>query len=217
MTDSPLLFSFRIELGMNCPRCDHPVPVDGPISRAHCIYCQNDLEIERDYWITLIGEGCREMQSTPLGEGTGSMFLGTHNGNLTLGRLDPYCDNCKTDFADPWNLVPGTFYQCGECGSSWPVQLPPDWLGRAVPRVRILINALLEHDATEANPFADSSPMSLSCPSCSGNLQVDGSSRLVRCGYCDRQVYLPDSMWARLHGTRRKRRWFVVCEYGDEE
>ena len=211
------LFSFRIELSMACPRCDHAVPVDGPVSRAHCMYCQNDLVIERDYWITHIGEACSDMQNTPLGQGSGSMFLGTNTGNLTLGRLNPYCDNCKTDFSDPWGLSPGTVYECAECGSRWPVSSPPEWISLALPRVKLLINALLEKDNCSEFGHSGASLISLSCPSCSGDLSVDGSSRLVRCRYCDTQIYLPDDIWARLHGTKRKRRWFVVCEERNPE
>ena len=213
----PDLFSFRIELSMACPRCDRAVPVDGPVSTAHCMYCQNDLTIERDYWITHIREACSEMQNTPLGQGSGSMFLGTNNGNLTLGRLNPYCDNCKTDFLDPWDLSPETVYECNCCRSRWPVSSPPEWISRALPRVKLLINALLEGDGAGELHLSAASPVSLSCPSCSGNLSFDGSRRLVRCVYCDTQVYLPDDIWMRLHGARRKRRWFVVCEERNAE
>lgn len=188
------------------------MPVDGPVSKAHCIYCQNDIEIDREYWITQIEEGCREMQNTPRGMGSGSMFMGTRSGNLTLGRLNPYCDNCKTDFKDPWNLSPGTQYECSKCGSRWPVSAPPEWLAEALPGIKLLINALVDTDSGKDSGLKGLSAFSLSCPSCSGNLPVDGSSRLVRCIYCDRQVYLPDNIWARLHGTRKKRRWFVVSE-----
>jgi DNA-directed RNA polymerase subunit RPC12/RpoP len=210
-------FSFRVELSIACPRCDHPVPVDGPVFSAHCIHCQHDLDITEEYWTDHLREACKDMQNTPLGQGSGSMMFGTNTGNLTLGRLDPYCDNCKTNFINPWELKPGTVYTCGKCGSKWPVDAPPPWLSNAVPGVILLINALLETDKNESNPLSGSRAVSVSCPSCSGNLSVDGSSRLVRCTYCDTQVYLPDELWVRLHGVKRKRRWFVVCAYRNEK
>ncbi len=203
-------FSFRVELSMSCPRCDNPVPVDGPVGRVWCPHCGGTVEIERSYWIEQLGEAVDEMRNTPVGEGTGSMFFGTNRGNLTLGRLDPYCDSCKTDFANPWDLEAGV-YTCSSCGARWPVSPPPSWLSQAVPSILQLINAVLEREGEGTAAPAYSEPVSLSCPSCSGNLELDGSSRLVRCGYCGSQVYLPDSVWMKLHGGRRKRRWFVVC------
>lgn len=205
----PDIFSFRVELSMQCPRCDHPVPVDGPLTRATCPYCHSGMSIDRSYWKETLSDGISEMSSTPLGQGSGSTFFGNHNGSITLGRLDPYCNQCKTDFSDPWNLSPGE-YECTECGRVWPVALPPEWLKEAVPGITLLINAMLDREG-DFNPNRSAEPVALTCPSCSGNLSVDGTSRLVRCSYCDRQLYLPDHVWARMHGGRRKRRWFVVC------
>lgn len=213
---SQKLFSFRVELSMGCPRCDRPVPIDGPVSTAHCKYCQNDIEIEKDYWIEHLRDACSDMQSTSIGRGSGSMLFGTNTGNLTLGRLDPYCDNCKTDFQNPWILEPETSYVCTKCGSQWPVSRPPDWLSKSVPRIKQLVNALIEKEDGEETNLPDSLT-SISCPSCAGSLSIDGSSRLVRCSYCDKQVYLPDDLWVRLHGTKRKRRWFVICSYGEKK
>lgn len=212
-----VFYSFRVELSIACPRCDHPVPVDGPVFSAHCIHCQHDLAITVEYWTDHLREACRDMRNTQLGNGSGSMMFGTNTGSLTLGRLDPYCDNCKTDFENPWELVPGTEYICRKCGSRWPVDAPPEWLSRAVPEISFLINALLETNSGGEIPLSASRALSVSCPACSGNLSVDGSGRLVRCRYCDTQVYLPDDLWARLHGVKRKRRWFVVCRCGNEK
>ena len=36
MSDSGV-FSFRVEFSIQCPRCDNPLPLDGPQKRAHCI------------------------------------------------------------------------------------------------------------------------------------------------------------------------------------
>ena len=209
------LFSFRVEFSILCPRCDHPLPLDGPLRKVHCPSCQSDVEVPRDYWTETLGNACSDMQETDIGAGSGSMLIGTFQGNLTLARFDPYCDECKTGFEDPWNLSPGVPYLCAKCGASWPVQLPPPWLKEGVPRVRQLINALLAGGEPGSGPPGPD-PVSLSCPACSGQLEVSGSSRLIRCGYCGGQVYVPDDLWLRIHGRRMKRRWFVVCEYADE-
>ena len=210
------LFSFRVELSIRCPRCDRPVYIDGPVLTAHCGSCQADLEIPEDYWIETIGSSCGKMQAARIGEGTGSVLIGRFQGNLTLARFDPYCDECKTDFEDPWDLPPGSTYTCDKCGATYPVSSPPDWLSEGLPRVRELINALFADDASELRSGESTAvPVALSCPECGGSLEVDGTTRFVHCEYCDAQVYIPDGLWLRFHAGGRKRRWFVVCEYAE--
>jgi DNA-directed RNA polymerase subunit RPC12/RpoP len=210
------LFGFRVEFSLQCPRCDRPLPLDGPLEKAHCSSCQSDIDIPKSYWIETLANSCRKMQKTDRGMGTASMLMGTFQGNLTLARFDPYCDNCKTFFEDSWSLKHGTRYICLKCGMGYPVQKPPDWLTTEVPRIKTLINAVFN----DGLPVGDSSgekPESISCPSCSGQLEVDGTSRFVKCDYCGGQVYLPDALWLRFHGGKRKRRWFIISEYVNEE
>ena len=119
------LFSFRVEFSIQCPRCDRPLPLDGPVERAHCKSCQSDIDKPRDYWTETLASSCRKMQKVKIGEGTGSILIGTFQGNLTLARFDPYCDSRKTSFDDPWQLAPGTEYTCSKCGAVYSVQTPP--------------------------------------------------------------------------------------------
>jgi hypothetical protein len=211
------LFSFRVEFSLQCPRCDHPLPLDGPLEVAHCNSCQSDIEIPRDYWTETLESSCRKMQEAEIGTGTGSILIGSFHGHLTLARFDPYCDSCKTDFVNPWELVPGTAYTCRECGMVYPVQEPPSWLTGKVPRISLLVNALLSVETSNGQYPGGMKPVSMTCPSCSGQLEVDGSSRFVSCRFCNGQVFLPDDLWLRFHGTKRKRRWFVISECVDED
>ena len=216
MTDSGI-FSFRVEFSIQCPRCDRPLPFDGPLERAHCNHCQSDIDIPRSYWIENLANSCRKMQKTEMGMGTGSLLIGTFHGNLTLARFDPYCDSCKTTFDDPWKLDHNTSYICTKCGKVYPVQKPPGWLSDEVPRITTLINVIFsEHDSI-CGAGSGTKPESISCPSCAALLEVDGTTRFVECKYCSGQVYLPDDLWLRFHAGKRKRRWFVICEYMDEE
>lgn len=216
MTDSGV-FSFRIEFSIQCPGCDRPLPFDGPLERAHCNHCQSDIDIPRSYWIENLASSCRKMQKTEKGMGTGSILIGIFHGNLTLARFDPYCDNCKSSFDDPWKLVHGTSYICTECGMTYPVQQPPGWLSSEVPRIITLINALFSENDSTSGGGSGTKPESISCPTCAALLEVDGTTRFVKCKYCGGQVYLPDDLWLRFHAGKRKRRWFVICEYMDEE
>ena len=210
------LFSFRVEFSVRCPRCDHPVFLDGPILTAHCKSCQSDLDVPADYWIETIESSRRKMQEVGIGEATGSMLIGVFQGNLTLARFDPYCDECKTDFVDPWNLEGGSVYSCGKCGACYPVSEPPSWLSEGVSGIRLLINALLAEEGSGDDAHASGAePVALSCPECCGLLRVDGRSRLVSCQYCEAGIYIPDGLWLRIHSGSRKRRWFVVSQFAE--
>ncbi|MEN8207822.1 MAG: hypothetical protein ABFR50_01075 [Candidatus Fermentibacteria bacterium] len=211
------IFSFRVEFSIQCPRCDNPLPLDGPLEKAHCIRCQSDIDIPQSYWIENLANSCRKMQKTETGMATGSILIGTFHGNLTLARFDPYCDSCKTAFDDPWNLVHGTSYICTKCGMVYPVQLPPVWLSSSVRRITTLINAIFSENSSHDEVPSGTRPESISCPSCAALLEVTGTTRFVKCKYCAGQVYLPDTLWLRFHSGKRKRRWFVICEYMDDK
>jgi DNA-directed RNA polymerase subunit RPC12/RpoP len=208
------LFSFRIEFSIKCPRCDGHVPLDGPLEKVQCPSCRSFVDIPHDYWTDTINSSCSKMQIMEKGGGRGSILMGTFWGNLELARFDPYCNACKEDFEDPWHLQPGTVYRCRKCEAVYPVDSPPDWFQKGSPRVKILINALHEKENLQPDEVVLES---FSCPSCAATLDVNGESRIVKCNYCGVDVYLPDQIWHRFHPGRRKRRWFVICEYSDED
>ena len=205
------MFSFRVECSIKCPRCDRPVFLNGPVTSVRCRSCQSEIDVPVDFWEGILEDGIPDMRETELGTGTGSTIFGTFNTSLTLGRLDPYCDSCKTDFENPWQLAPGEEYKCRECGELYPVSSPPQWMAEKLGGVAMLINAEMNGKDGEDDRAETSEPVALACPQCGGWLQVDGSERLISCQYCDVQVYLPDDLWFKLHPVRKKRRWFVVC------
>ena len=95
---------------------------------------------------------------------------------------------------------------------------------RAVPEAALEVRAVQGFDGVsafvgEAKPElgvqAVSPPLDLPCPSCGGQLRVDGATRLVPCAYCRRDVLLPDDAWARLNPARPLRAFFVV--FDDDE
>lgn len=205
-----MTLSFRVEFSIKCPRCDRPIPLDGPMETILCGSCKSEIPITRDYWVEIISDACKTLRKVELGQGSGSMMLGTFNADLSLGRLNPYCDQCKTDFEPSWEDSVCSAYKCASCGLEYPVSTPPGWLEKGVPGIKYLVNALL--DAEKPLELASSSPVVLSCPSCSAALEADGTTRFVDCNYCNSQVYLPDDVWMKFHKAKRKRRWFVVCK-----
>jgi hypothetical protein len=57
-------------------------------------------------------------------------------------------------------------------------------------------------------------PVAFNCPNCAGVLQVDGSARVVKCGYCSGSAYLPDDLWHVFHPIAVVRRWYLLYGRG---
>jgi hypothetical protein len=200
-----------IECGVKCPKCDNPVPLNGPWESAHCDHCQADFDVPRDYWTDIFKDILGEIKEGELGEGEGrnSTIWGTFNTTLMYGNQIPYCLGCGTDFPEA-SLKPdaGTL-ACAKCGETVETALPPAWLAEFRPR--LLVGASVS-GADEPQPEGVPGPVAFTCPKCGGALVVDGSDRLVPCQFCDVKVYLPDDLWLRLHPAKSKSRWFVVFD-----
>ncbi|MCK4593603.1 hypothetical protein KAU45_03810 [bacterium] len=202
-----------IECGIKCPKCDNPVPLNGPWETVHCDHCQADILIPHDYWTDIFADILEEINKGELeaGEGRSSTIWGTFNTTLMYGNQIPYCLDCGTDFtADALTPDAGTL-KCTECGETSVVSPSPEWLREEYPQVKLFVNtALLSSD--DPNPEGVSGPIVFTCPQCGSALKVDGEDRLVPCEYCNVKVYLPDGLWLRLHPAKSKTRWFVVFE-----
>ena len=92
---------------------------------------------------------------------------------------------------------------------------------KAWPKVRYL--AAEDSDMFSVNPAGATlqnaaHPVLFTCPSCAGNLEIDGSSRMIKCKYCSSEIYLPDDLWFRLHPVKEVERWYAVFdEFSPEE
>ncbi len=202
------------ELSIKCPKCDGSVVLNGPLERAHCDQCQNDLDIPHDFWDGILDDCHEEMASGELadGEGRNSTIFGTYNVALMYGNQQPRCHKCKTTFAVKEDLTAPYEHTCEKCGTKIPVAPAPEWLKKVYPPVRILANALLVQPGDGEEKSAVSGPVAFTCPQCGGALMVDGKERMMPCKYCGVNVYLPDDLWLRLHPAKVKGRWYVGFE-----
>jgi predicted RNA-binding Zn-ribbon protein involved in translation (DUF1610 family) len=201
--------SFSIELSMTCSGCHRPVPVDGPVTRVPCRRCGTLLEIEGDYWVETLQDASAAMAETLPGQGSASTFFGRYSGRLTLGRLSPSCGACGKEIVLPRGPVSGEPFSCGECGAALSISPPPSWLSARLPELICFVDAKMNHQSSISGDL-----VKVSCPSCAAGLHADGSSRLVKCTWCGNSIYLSDSIWSALHGTKRIGRWYAVFQGG---
>ena len=198
-----------LECGIKCPKCDAPVPLNGPWEVAHCDRCQADIRVPHDYWTDMIGDIISDVKNElGKGEGTHSNIFGIFNTTLLYARLQPYCYECKEDFEPAEKETEPYVHTCKKCGREIPVMPAPKWLRKGCKPVKLIVNAELQGKADD-DKAAASEPIFFNCLKCGGALEVDGTERLVPCGFCGVKVYLPDDLWLRMHPAKIKERWFV--------
>jgi hypothetical protein len=198
-----------LEIGIKCPKCDGPVPLNGPWQVAHCDSCQNDIDIPADYWPDILADILEDIKTDLAeGEGRNSTIFGTFHTTLLYGELHARCESCKTEFEPNPDLTEAYTHYCGNCGLAIEVTPSPDWLKNAYPDAVLFTDATLQSKAGDETS-AVSGPVAFTCPQCGGALMVDGKERLLPCQFCGVNVYLPDDLWLRLHPAKTKDRWFV--------
>lgn len=204
------------EISIKCPKCDGAITVDGPLERVHCNNCQNDVDIEHDFWDGILDDCHREIVSGELadGEGRNSTIFGSYSVTLLYGNQPPRCHKCKTHFKVKEDLTAPYDHKCEKCGTIINVAPAPAWLKEFYPPVRLVANALLVEpkEGEGEGAAASSKPIAFTCPQCGGALLVDGKNRMLPCKFCGVDVYLPDDLWLRLHPAKVKRRWYVGFE-----
>jgi DNA-directed RNA polymerase subunit RPC12/RpoP len=203
------MYYAAFEWSINCPKCDSPVMLNGPLQTALCDKCQSDISIPTDYWKDLLPDIMEEVKNElKEGEGSNSNIFGTFKTTLLYGKLQPRCEKCKTPIPMKEKVTESSKYTCTECKSIIPLSPSPPWFKKILPAIQLLVNAELE-TGTKSEESTVSGPIVFSCIKCGGALTVDGSDRLVPCQYCGVNVYLPDDLWFRLHPMKKKQRWYI--------
>ncbi|MND08382.1 hypothetical protein D3C83_309560 [compost metagenome] len=54
--------------------------------------------------------------------------------------------------------------------------------------------------------------MIFKCPSCLAALPIVGEKRIVRCQYCESDVYLPDDLWLHFNPAAKRARWWLLFQ-----
>ena len=204
-----------VEVTLVCSKCSKAIFINGPVQRALCSSCQHEHTIPPNLWRTILSDIDWICKESPKGKGKKSEYTspGGLDVNWLSGNLMPYCTSCKTDFPpleenlrkDEWNIT------CETCNTDTPVQSPYNWVTDLMPRIGLIINADIdEPDGVPEIPAME--PVLFACPGCSGNLEIDGTDRLIKCKYCNSNLYLPDDLWLRFHPAKKVRRWAIGFE-----
>jgi DNA-directed RNA polymerase subunit RPC12/RpoP len=207
-----------IELKTSCKHCSAALMLNAYTEDILCPSCNQTNNFTAETWQSLIEDAVKEAPKFKVGEGQPSTIMrGEYTYSLTYGRQEPRCGKCKTgiDVSKIEEYSTKGNASCTKCSNVIFVRKPNEMISEAFSSVKYLVGEdddLLSVNKAGADVPASSKPILFTCPSCAGNLQIDGTNRMVDCKYCDSQIYLPDDLWFRLHPAKIVERWYMLVE-----
>ncbi len=198
----------RMQMRIDCTECGLPVPVNGPWRSIHCHNCQSDIAFDESAWKGILEDARRDVSGGKLNKLNTCTIFDAFNTRLLYARVKPLCPKCSSDLPGADAIAAETILACPGCGKQVPAFPAPDWLRGIAPTASVLINASLQ-DRPGAPESEDVRPVMFSCLQCGAPLKVDGTSRILTCGACDADSYLPDPLWMRLHPAAVMAKWII--------
>ncbi len=206
------MLACSIECSIACPRCDSSIILNGPVTTAHCNACQGNIKIPKEFWESIMNSILEDLlDDLTEGYGRNSTIFGEFNTRLRYYNMQPVCSKCKNKLDIPKTLPEiKSYIKCSHCNEKNRISEIPTWLKTLLPAGKLLVNAIM---TKEEEPKSDiTEGVALTCPRCGGSLIVDGKERIVPCTFCNLHVFLPDTVWLRLHPVLVKSAWFVVFD-----
>jgi len=201
----------RLQLLNRCEECGNDYPVNGLVRKVRCTRCGGIQHLARDFWREDVLEDV-EFARVP----------GARGGGVTLGGptvecrgLPPLCRKCHTlidmdALTRAWREAAGdqrAEIACADCGEPHAARKPPEWATEILPDAVFVFGEVTGEPGSEAPK-----PVIFKCPSCLAALEIAGEKRIVRCKYCESDVYLPDDLWLHFNPASKRARWWLLFQ-----
>lgn len=211
------MFSLLLEIKTECISCGNPLPVNAYSENIFCDKCNKVNTLNGGFWHSVFEDKLKEIQSFKDSEGRNSKIMGQYNIDMLYGRKNARCDECKTDIPDEEfdKFTEGGMYKCKKCSSEVFIRPATESLKSLIPSARFIVGEdenLLKGTSEKPVEKNSAKPVLFTCPSCAGNLEIDGKERIVECNFCKSKVYLPDDLWFSLHPVVSKERWYITFD-----
>ena len=203
-----------IRTNTTCDSCGQPVPMNGPCTSFTCSSCNAVKTVPPDVLGGIINDFEDEYDGLSDGQGSGgTLMCGSGTYRYRLLKLPPRCSGCGMLLPPPYPAGSARI-GCPGCGRLHHLFPAPDWMKRIVPSAVFCLTGQPAPDDGGVEPpveqDASQTPVVMSCPKCAGTLSVTtGNERIMKCGYCGSEVYIPDAVWTRLHPVRKSVEWFL--------
>ena len=205
------------EIRTTCSSCGNPIPVNGPQGSLTCTACFEEMALSPERIAGFLNDFEEDYEGLTEGQGQGGTLM-SGDGSFKYGywRLEPRCSSCRT--ALPIPEEPGvSTVRCSNCNLEYFVYPVSEQLQKKVPSARLCFTLQPPPGNRTSGDLAvdDASlkPVVMSCPQCAAALAVSSvSERIMKCNYCNSEVYVPDAIWKRLHPVVKSEEWFVSFE-----
>lgn len=202
--------AISVQVRTACGTCGSPLPLNAMVPRLACPACSAENRLSDAFWAAVLGDSSLST-CTIITEGR-TVALEVARGD------DPACAACGATIPvrDALAGAEHGFVACPGCAARVRVRVPPkSWV---LSGFRLLVGEDEMQVPAEGQTLPVSrgatGPIAFHCPSCAGVLQVDGSTRVVKCGYCSGSAYLPDDLWHAFHPIAVARPWYVLYGRG---
>lgn len=204
----------RLMVQRRCDECGNDYPVNGLVNQTRCLRCGESQTVSQTFWRSYIAPDVAIARAP--GEASGGTILGDSGGcTRSCWGIPPLCRSCATllqweAIARSWDEASArgsATVHCGECGEAHRTRQPPAWATEIFPGLVYLVGETAPDSAAPADP---PKPVIFKCPSCLAPLNVDGVRRIVRCRFCEADVYLPDDLWIHLNPGAKRARWWML-------
>jgi DNA-directed RNA polymerase subunit RPC12/RpoP len=201
--------TISVQIRSSCSKCGNGLPLNALVPRLACPACSAQNELGDEFWVNVLGDS--DLSS-------GTIFTAGRELTLEVGRDGPACASCGAGI-DPRAALASAeagSIACPGCQARILVRRPPESF--ALSGFALLVGEdelqVPAAGATVRAAPAGAYPVAFNCPTCGGVLQVDGSARVVKCGYCQGAAYLPDDLWHVFHPVPVTRPWYLLKEPG---
>lgn len=208
-----------IEIKTECKSCGNPLPMNALVEHIQCASCQKTADFPYDFWRKSILDSAFG-DTSDLKEGEGqpqTNMTGQYTFHLMYGKQRPRCAKCKTplDEAKYSDYLSAGSAVCSKCSNKISVRALSGSAQSIFEGVKYVIGEDSDMFSTGKSTMQTPNavkPILFTCPSCAGNLEIDGKDRVVTCKYCNSEIYLPDDLWMRMHPVKTVGRWYLVFD-----
>ncbi len=187
--------------------------VDGPWAEMSCPHCHTKTDIS-DVWKHVVRLA---MEQKNRFEPVVRVDLNSPYPHLRFAAasgIRPVCPSCGQHLKKVTNAIQdGTDedFPCPKCGVLLPTWPAPPYLRRAAV-IQVFLGL---REAEQGRETTDETvrPVMFDCTNCGAPAKVTTESpRIISCEFCEVDLFLPQSLWSRMHPVRTRRAFWLRCD-----
>ncbi|MCB1325412.1 MAG: HEAT repeat domain-containing protein [Spirochaetales bacterium] len=211
--------SFGIRLAAQCRHCQASLPINAFTASIVCSACGRKNNLDLRWWKQVFDEDTLPVALIRRERVGGQIRFLSLGIRIQHRRVPPGCTNCGQELSKEalHNLDPEKELRCEKCKQPLAIRPADELVQTICPGALAIVGEgpRSEDSGSEVEPVQAGpagTPVVLQCMKCGGALEVDGSSRLVKCPYCQVQNYLPDDLWFHLHPRPIVREFYLIAD-----